>query len=346
MPHFHKTSQTNEAILHRLRYEDELRHRRNREYFFYNKPLNLPLTPSSADLRVELEHIQDSCNKSTAIYTINPRPEPHTTAYNQDVDDRSDMISYIYEHWFHNHNVDTDFGNFVAKLICVRPPLEKQVTVEDIVKVHQLWCEHVDLTLPSCATDKSLLGVVVKDRPYNPDHGPIGINSDQNIHFKLRPLFRALILVVDKNKSQRGSERVVHLIRTNLAELSAPITFSSIEPNIDDDFSRGHVTTTLSAAYEFVMALEVREQAAFPGEYRDPSIAEEIMGPGSYMEKAKSLGYSGPDIRGPSSGWVNLNEDEDVLPPVTPLVISQRCRSGLPPPRTPWRRTSTRKLTG
>lgn len=265
MPCFHEVSRTNEEILHRLRYEEEFRHRFNREYFFYRRSLPLPLKPSSADLRVELENIQDSCNKSTAIYTINPRPKPHTRAYNQDSDNRSDMILYIYERWFQNHNVDTDFGDFVAKLICIRPPLDEQVTVEDIIKVHQLWCEHVDLTLPSCATDKSLLGVAVQDRPYNPDHGPIGINSDQNIHFKLRPLFRALILVADSNSSQKGSERVVHLIRTNLAELSAPITFSSIEPKIDHDFSRGHVTTTLSAAYDFVMALELREQAAFPG---------------------------------------------------------------------------------
>ena len=257
--------------------------------------------------------------------------------------DRSDMILYLYERWFQNHNVDTDFGNFVAKLICLKPPLEKQVSVQDIIKFHQLWCEHVDLTLPLCATDKSLLGVAVEDRPYNPDHGPIGINSDQNIHFKLRPLFRALIPVADKNTSRQGSERVVHLIRTNLAELSAPITFSGIEPKIDHDFSRRHVTTTLSAAYEFVMALEVREQAAFPGKYRDSSIAEERWGPGSFMERAKSLGYSGPDIRGPSSGWVNLNEDEDVLPPVTPLVLAHRCGSGLSPPRTPWRRTANRK---
>jgi hypothetical protein len=232
----------------------------------------------------------------------------------------------------------------IWKLNCVSPPLEKQVTVEDIIKVHQLWCEHVDITLPSCATDEILVGVAFEDCPYNPDHGPIGINSDQNIHFKIRPLFRALILVADDNTSHKGSERVVHLIRTNLAELSAPIDFSSIEPKIDHDFSRcGHVTTTLSAAYEFVTALDLREQAAFPGRYRDLSIAEEIRGPGSYMEKAKSLGYSGPDIRGPSCRWVNLDDDEDVLPPATPLVWIQRCLSGLPPPRTPWRRISTRR---
>ena len=91
------------------------------------------------------------------------------------------------------------------------------------------------------------------------------------------------------------------------------------------------------------MALELREQAAFPEKHRDSSIAEEIRGPGSFMEEAKSLGYSGLDIWGPSSGWVNLNDDEDVLPPVTPPVMIYRYCSGRPPPRTPWRRTLTGK---
>ena len=239
--------------------------------------------------------------------------------------------------------VNTDFGNFVAKLICVVTPFDTQANVEDIIKVHQLWCEHVDLTLPSCATAKDLQSVPVLDRPYDPAHGPIGINSDQNMHYKLRPLFRALILITDNNTCRKGSERVVHLIRTNLAELSAPIDFSSIEPKLSHEFSQGHVTTTLSAAYEFVLALEEREQAAFPGDYGDPSIAEEIGGPGYFMEMARRMGYEGPEIRGPSSAWVNLDEGEDVLPPITPLVISERCRPGLGPPSSPWRRTSTMK---
>ena len=334
MPRLQKPPETNEEILRNLRYGAEMRHRFNREHFFVDKSFLLPLNPSSNDLQVNLEHIQDSCNKSTAIYSINPSLEPHTTAYGQEYTKRCDIIYYIYERWFCCHNVNIDFGNFIAKLISVRTPFEKQPTVGGIINFHQIWCEHVERTLPSCATEKHLQEVAVQDRPYNHSHGPIGINQDQNMHFKLRSLFRSLILIIDKIATQKGAERVVHLIRTGLSELSAPITFESITPKFEHDPSRGHVTTALSAAITFVMALESRERAAFPEEYRDPSVWEEKDGPGSHMKLAESRGYDGPHISGSSGGWIQLAEDGDVIPPVTPRVMARRCDSGLGPPRT------------
>ncbi|KAL8664153.1 MAG: hypothetical protein Q9168_007960 [Polycauliona sp. 1 TL-2023] len=334
-----KGPSSNEQILYELRCEEEYRHRMSREYFFRNRPLDLCLTPSPTELKVELEHIQDSCNKSTAIYIINPPPQPHSLARSEESMIRSDMIYTIYERWFNSHNVDIDFGNLIAKLICVRPLVNKQATVQDIIKFHRTWCDHVERTLPSCATPTDLQGVTYYDRPYDPYHGPIGINSDQNSRFKLRPLFRALILIPDHNPNRTGAERVVQVIQTNLAKLSAPIDFASIEPKFEHDPSRGRVTTTLAAAYDFVTALELREQAANPGKYRDPEVAEELFGPGYYLKRAKSMGYSGPAIEGSSSRWVHLIEDEEVLPPNTPLMFSLRCSVlGLGPPRSPWRR--------
>ena len=342
MPLSSRTPPTNEEIIHRLRYDEEWRHRSSREYFF-DKPLDLPLTLPPADLKVELEHIQDSCNKSTAIYITSPRPKPRTLSYNQESTIRCDIIYTIYERWLDSHNVDIDFGNFFAKLICTRPSANDQAPVQDIISFHRRWCDHVESTLPSCATSMKLRGVPFYDRPYNPDYGVIGINSDQNSHFKLRPLFRALILIADNDPKPTGAERVVKVIRTDLAaELSAPIDLASIEPKIEYDLSRGQqVTTTLSAAYDFVTALELREQAAYPGRYRDPEAAEELEGPGCHMKKAKSMGYSGPAIQGSSSGWIHLNEDEEVLPPVTPLMVRMRCQLRLGPPRMPWGRKVT-----
>ena len=309
--------------------------------FFYNRPPALSLSPSSADSNVELEHVQDSCNKSTAIYTTNPSPEPHSTARIQEAAVRVDIIDALYERWFDSHNVDIDFGNFFAKVISFRPPSNQQATIKDIINFRRVWCDHIEFTLPSCATSTDLLGLAIQDRPYYPDHGPMGINSDQNTHYKLRPLFRALLLIADNNAKRNGIERVVQVIQTNLAELSAPIDLSTIEPKIEHDSRDGRVTTTLSAAYDFVVALELREQAAYPGKYRDPKVAEEVTGLGSHTERAKFRGYSGLAIQGPSSCWVHLSEDEDVVPPVTPLVLSTRCHQGLPPPRMPWARKST-----
>ena len=341
MPPSSQALPTNEEILHRLRYQEEWRHRRSREYFFDNRPLDLPLAVSSADLNVELEHVQDSCNKSTAIYITNPRPEPHTLACNQESTIRSNIITTIYERWFDSHNVDIDFGNFFAKLICTRLPVDGQATIQDIINFHRVWCDHVENTLPSCATSTELQGVPYFDRPYNDHHGPIGINSDQNCRFKLRPLFRALILIADNDPERTDARRLVQVIKTNLADLSGPIDLASIEPKIEYDSSRGRVTTSLSAAYDFVTALELREQAAYPGRYRDPEVAEELQGPGCHAKKAKSLGYNGPAIQGSSSRWIHLSEDEEVLPPATPLVYSTRCRLGLGPPRLALRRKLT-----
>ena len=293
------------------------------------------LTPCLPNPPVKLEHIQDSCNKSTAVYCITPHLEPHTIAYCEDSSKRSDIIYTIYEQWFCGHDVDIDFGNFVAKLISIRIPSDKQTTtVEDIIDIHRAWCDHVEYTLPLCSKKKSLTETL-----YNDDHGPTEINQKQNEYYKLRPLFRALIIIVDHQTSQKGTQRIVHLLRTNLPpELSAPISFKSIQPKLDQEMFPGHnsdnlVTTTLSSAIDFVMALELREQNAFPESHRDPSIVDErIGGLGTNTEKAQRRGYTGPEIREPSTSWVKLAEGEKVMLPVTPLVLNKRCRPYVPPP--------------
>ena len=99
-------------------------------------------------------------------------------------------------------------------------------------------------------------------------------------------------MIIDNHASERSTEREVHLVRTDItSDLSAPITFESIEPKFDQDRLVGHrntnvVTTTLSAAIDFVMALESREQAAFPERRRDPNIVDKRLGD-CHMERAE-----------------------------------------------------------
>jgi len=305
-----RSSPTNEQILHSLRYSEEWHHRRCREYFFADRLLTLTLIPFLPVPQVELEHIQDSCNKSTAIYFVTPHFEPHTRNYNRDAGDRFDIIYSTYEQWFRGHHVDIDFGKFVAKLISIKIPSDEQrPTVEDMMNIHEAWCEHVEITLPLCSKNKDFAGTEIEDHSYKQNHGPVGINEEQYMHYKLQPLFRALIIIIDNYASETGAEKVVHLIRTNItSKLSAPVTFESITPKFEQDSFFGHgndkvVTTTLSAAIDFVMALESREQTAFPEKHRDPSIVDRRMGDSrSHMEIVKSRGYTGPEIRGPSTG--------------------------------------------
>ena len=326
---------TNEEILRKIRFDEENHHRRCREYFFHSRPLTLPICLPIP--QVDLEHIQDSCNKSTAIYSITPHLEGHTEAYDRDGANRSDIIFSIYEQWFCDHSVDIDFGGFVAKLIRIEiPSIEHRPPVEDIVKIHKAWCEHVEICLPLCGRKLDSTGTGIDDSPFE-WNGSIGINRKQNMYYKLRPLFRALIIIVDEDATP-GQEKIVHLIRTNIPSgLSAPIAFESIKPKLESDHkSLGHddedvITTTLSAAIDFVTALEKREEKAFPGNQRDPSVIDERGDdPGHHTRKARSLmGYTGPDIRGPSRSWVKLSEGEDVLPPLTPAVMMMKCRRGM-----------------
>ena len=326
---------TNEEILRKVRFEEENHHRRCREYFFDFGPLTLPLCLPIP--QVDLEHVQDSYNKSTAIYSITPHLEAHTEAYNRDGANRSDIIFSIYEQWFRDHNVDIEFGSFVAKLIRVEiPSIERRPTVGDFINIHKAWCEHVKTSLPLCNMKTDSTGTEIDD-PQWEVHGGIGIIRKQNMYYKLRPLFRALIMVVDEHATP-GQEKIVHLFRTNIpSEISAPISFESINPKLESynsslglDQNNDLITTTLSAAIDFVTALEKREENAFPENQRDPSIIDERgADPGHHTRKARSMGYTGPDIRGPSSSWVKLAEGEDVLPPLTPAVMTMRSRPGM-----------------
>lgn len=330
-------SSSNEEILHNLRYSDELSHRRYREYFFKDRPLTLALAPSLPIPQVQLEQIQDSCNKSIAIYSITPPFEPHTTNYTRDAGDRSDMIYSIYEQWFRSHHLDIDFGKFIAKLVCLKIPSdERNVPSEKVISMHKAWCEHVENTLPLCSKGNASTGTETTSYKID-NYGVTGINEKQHMHYSLLPTFRALVMIIDNHASDKSTERVVHLVQTNItAELSAPITFESIRPKFEHQGSFGHskddvVSTTLSAAIAFVMALESREHVAFPEKHRGPSIVDETFG--NPMERAKLRGYTGPEIARPSSTWVKLAEGEDVRPPITTLALLKRHRAGLPYPR-------------
>lgn len=324
---------TNEDILRKLRFSEEYHHRRCREYFFDHGLLTLPLSLPIPEVR--LEQIQDSCNKSTAIYSITPHLEGHTEAYCRDSVNRSNIIFSLYEQWFRDHQSDIDFGSFAAKFIRVEiPSIDTKPTVGDIIKIHEAWCEHVKINLPLCSRKTDSTGTEIDDSSFE-FHGSIGINRKQNKYYKLRPLFRALIMIVDYHASS-DAEQIVHLFGTGLSSgLSAPITFESIRPKLESEKSLGYhnnglVTTTLSAAMDFVTALELREKKAFPKNQRDPSIIDERgADPGHYTRAARSMGYTGPEIQRTSSTWVKLAEGEDVLPPLTPEVIQMKHRLGM-----------------
>ena len=314
---------TNEEILRRVRYFEEWEHRRRREYFAVHRPLTLSLNHSLPIPQVQLEQIQDCCNKSTAIYYMTSGK-------------LYDVTSSIYEQWFRGHNVDIRFGKFVAKLIRLEIPSDEQkVTGEDVISFHKAWCEHVENSLPLCSPENGPTGTELEISTYrHQHHGVLGINQEQYMHYKLQSIFRTLIVIIDSQASEKSTETIVHLVRTDMtSELSAPITLESIRPQFEQNPFFGHenkniVSTTLSAAIDFVMALESRENAAFPEKRCDPSMVDWMLGRSkSPMERAREEGYTGPEIREPTADWVKLAEGEEVKLPMTPLGISRHVRS-------------------
>lgn len=313
---------TNEEILRGVRYFEEWEHRRRREYFVVNRPLTLSLNHSLPIPQVQLEQIQDCCNKSTAIYYMTSRQPVN-------------VMHSIYEQWFRGHNIDITFGRFVAKLIRLEIPSDEQkVTGEDVIGFHKAWCEHVENSLPLCSPENAQTGTELEIFHYNHHHhGTLGINQEQYMHYKLQSIFRALIIIIDSHASEKSTETIVHLVRTDMtSELSAPITLESIKPQFEQNLFSGHenkniVSTTLSAAIDFVMALDSREHAAFPENGCDPSTVDRTLGSSiSPMERARQQGYTGPEIREPTTAWVKLAEGEDVKLPMTPLAIPRQCR--------------------
>jgi len=88
--------------------------------------------------------------------------------------------------------------------------------------------------------------------------------------YQIRPLFRALLIIIDsKNYHLEDSRTVgdirVSLVRTGIEDrLSAPITFDTIQQQAETEATDNLdiITTTLRAAIDFAIALEDRERAA------------------------------------------------------------------------------------
>lgn len=139
-------------------------------------------------------------------------------------------------------------------------------------------------------------------------------------------------MIVDRNVSE-GAEPLVYLRRTGITSgLSAPITFENITAKvirtIDLD-NENMITVTLSTAVDFIMTLESRENgAAGPQNPEDQDVLDGRMGNSLW---ARHLGYTGPEIRGPSANWAKLDKFDDASPPVTHHAQTGRLHAGLPP---------------
>ena len=124
--------------------------------------------------------------------------------------------------------------------------------------------------------------------------GGLGFTSKQWQFHKIRALFRSLIMVVDPSVSNIPGSQAVHLVRTGVDFLGAPIDFEGLGK--EEDVS---VMISLERAVDFVMELEGREAGALP-EDRDMTALDSRLGG---VKDIRRSGYVG-EIRGPTSSWI------------------------------------------
>ncbi|CZR68560.1 uncharacterized protein PAC_18459 [Phialocephala subalpina] len=117
---------------------------------------------------------------------------------------------------------------------------------------------------------------------------------DQPQYHKLKPLYRALLMVIEEETEINGEKTLVKLVRIGVTVgLSAPINFEEFgKPNEDV------ITLTLEQALDLVIRLENKVEEAFPRQ--DITILHRHLGA---TPSLKNSGYTDKPIVGPSSDW-------------------------------------------
>ena len=228
----------------------------------------LKLESRTPTTRLSPQQLERLCNKPTLLYW----------AHSAHRGKARPMLPFgcIYKEWFrfHEDEPDIEFGHFFAYPISITST--GPTTIAGILEAHRYYCNQVSLILNKISSGKA-------DGPYirhrvNPQH------------FRLYPLCRAIIVVLDKitpdvelepdgsivldKVSQKQS--MIMILTGDISGLSAPISFESIRAptlplardDIITDSPISAVRVSLAVAVQFIADLERRERAAFP-DFRD-----------------------------------------------------------------------------
>ncbi|KAF2841532.1 hypothetical protein M501DRAFT_990036 [Patellaria atrata CBS 101060] len=189
----------------------------------------------------------------------------------------------MYSKWYRGVRTPIELGNRLCKT----------ATLSDFIcSVGQAVCSQADVRLlfPSPIDDKEF--EIMKPKSY----------TDQRCFYRLRPLSRALVMIVDGCCGSPVNYRV-RLVRTgNTAGLSAPISFKTIEHTaIGCYFPDGDtIATMFETALEFVLKREARELRA--GAF-NPFFKELDSCPPDSNVLTQRNGYRSGMLEGPPSTW-------------------------------------------
>jgi len=148
--------------------------------------------------------------------------------------------------------MDVEFSRFFTKLIKLENhECASQISTQNVIDIHLALAKRLIATEPQFEEysvdypDQSVVGV-------------FGFNGKQRHYFKLQPLFRALIIIIDEPTLDPASQKV-HLARTGFTSgLSAPIDFERLGNEGSDV-----VIVCLSDVVQFIMELERCERMAY-----------------------------------------------------------------------------------
>ncbi|CZR68551.1 uncharacterized protein PAC_18450 [Phialocephala subalpina] len=258
----------NAAILGSFRKNREWLHRSRIERTWSQEPLFIKLTPTLKIPFITWDHLQDFCNRGVAIYAPNNgRFGCRNMKWLED---------YAYENWW--------------KLVFLEAAEGGQMDTDDVVAAHGKLLARLSKCQPWFGWPLSI----------SKFDGPCILDQQQPEQYKVKPLYRALVIVADiKPRSEDKEKMVVKLVRTGItAGLSAPVSFAEL--GMDKDV----VSVTLEEALNFVVKLEDREEAAFPKLY--PTVLHNQLGRLSYWTGfSRREGYTGGPLDTPSSEWIN-----------------------------------------
>ena len=164
------------------------------------------------------------------------------------------------EIWSHGdiHTTDIEFARFFAKFIETSRSDGETPTTQDVLKLHKTLLDAVDI-----AKTKGF----AKDDPAElvaPGIYDVCFKGNRQIeYFNIKPLCRALIIIIENPIKQRKShfeEQLVRLVRTEwTAGLGRPIGFQGLK--VQKVISENEVVVLLSEAVRFIMDLDEKEEA-------------------------------------------------------------------------------------
>jgi hypothetical protein len=162
--------------------------------------------------------------------------------------------------WSHGdiHTTDIEFGRLFAKFIEISRSDGERPTTQDVLKLHKTLLDAVDTAKAKGFAKEDPMEKIA------PGIRDVCFKANYQIkYFNIKPLCRALIIIIENPIAQRKShfeQQLVRLIRTEwTAGLSQPISFRGLD--IQRVINENELVILLPEAVRFIMDLDKREEA-------------------------------------------------------------------------------------